>query len=105
LTDNGFINDPRQVLSLGQELNVRVLSVDIDKKQISLSLKKDRPPKPQSKPQYKKPDNASYSSRSKNPQDRPKSGPYRPSGQKISERSNGPGYKKNFSQAQTRPLG
>jgi protein Tex len=47
LTDNGFVNDPRQVLSLGQELNVRVLSVDIDKKQISLSMKKERPVKPQ----------------------------------------------------------
>ncbi len=39
LTDRGFIKDPREVLSLGDEVRVRVIGVDVPKKQISLSLK------------------------------------------------------------------
>ncbi len=36
---NRFINDPAEVLSLNEEVNVRILSVDLDRKRIQLSMK------------------------------------------------------------------
>lgn len=39
LTDHGFINDPRQILSLGEEVKAKVIGLDVEKKQISLSIK------------------------------------------------------------------
>jgi uncharacterized protein len=49
LTDRGFIKDPREVVSLGDEVRVRVIGVDVPKKQISLSIKQAKAPEP--KPQ------------------------------------------------------
>jgi len=51
LTDRGFIKDPREVISLGDEVRVRIIGVDVAKKQISLSLKQAKvsEPKPQKK--------------------------------------------------------
>ncbi|MEI6079781.1 MAG: Tex family protein [bacterium] len=53
LTDHGFVNDPRQVLSLGDEVKVKIIGLDVEKKQISLSIK-------QAKVQEKKPEQRPY---------------------------------------------
>lgn len=49
---NQFISDPRELVSPGDQVRVKVLSVDVDKNQISLSMKFDQPaaqrgPRPQ----------------------------------------------------------
>ncbi len=49
---NGFVRDPRQVVSVGQTVSVKVLTVDKDKPRISLSIKalqaaKPRKPRPE----------------------------------------------------------
>jgi protein Tex len=36
---NKFINDPAEILSVNQDVKVKVLSVDIEKKRVSLSIK------------------------------------------------------------------
>jgi protein Tex len=53
-----FVNDPRQVVNPGDQVSVRILGVDLDKKQISLSLKSEvpkvrepAPPRPRPQPQ------------------------------------------------------
>jgi uncharacterized protein len=38
-----FVDDPRKVVSPGDQVKVRVLAVDLDKKQISLSMKLEEP--------------------------------------------------------------
>lgn len=43
---NGFVRDPRQVVSVGQTVTVKVLNVDTDKPRISLSIKALQTPKP-----------------------------------------------------------
>jgi len=43
---NGFVRDPRQVVSVGQTVKVKVLNVDKDKPRISLSIKALQPVKP-----------------------------------------------------------
>jgi len=43
---NGFVRDPRQVVSVGQTVTVKVLNVDKDKPRISLSIKALQPVKP-----------------------------------------------------------
>ncbi|MEI6092603.1 MAG: Tex family protein [bacterium] len=53
LTDHGFINDPRQILSLGEEVKAKVIGLDVEKKQISLSIK-------QAKLQERKPDEKKF---------------------------------------------
>jgi uncharacterized protein len=55
LTDRGFVKDPREVLSLGDEVRVRVLGVDAAKKQISLSLKQAKISEPKPAPRESRP--------------------------------------------------
>jgi len=67
LTDRGFINDPRQMLSLGEEVRVKVIGLDVEKKQISLSIKQAtiQERKPEPRPERR------YDSRDNRPQNRP----------------------------------
>ena len=65
LTDRGFVKDPREVLSLGDEIRVRVLGVDVAKKQISLSLKQAKATEP-------RPQRREAPSRERREQDRPR---------------------------------
>lgn len=57
-----FVEDPRKVVSPGDQVQVKVLAVDLDKSQISLTLKLEekpkveaRPPRAQHKPREAKP--------------------------------------------------
>jgi protein Tex len=51
---NRFVRDPREVVNPGDRVVVRVMEVNQEKKQISLTMKADRPaPKPRQKPQPK----------------------------------------------------
>lgn len=43
---NRFVDDPQKVVSPGDRVTVRVLEVNIEKKQISLSMKPEAPPRP-----------------------------------------------------------
>ena len=73
LTDRGFVKDPREVLSLGDEVRVRVLGVDAAKKQISLSLKQAKISEPKPAPRDSRPrprDDRPRDNRSRN--DRPR---------------------------------
>ncbi len=45
-----FVSDPKQAVSPGQVVKVRVLGVDVEQKRISLSMKKEAPPKVEKKP-------------------------------------------------------
>ncbi len=47
---DSFVSNPAQVVHPGERVQVRVLSVNIEKKQISLSMKKDSPSTTQSAP-------------------------------------------------------
>jgi uncharacterized protein len=38
-----FVKDPREVVNVGDRVNVRVLEVKLDKKQIALTMKSERP--------------------------------------------------------------
>ncbi|HKX12484.1 MAG TPA: Tex family protein [bacterium] len=48
-----FVKDPREVVNPGDRVQIKVLEVDLDKKQISLSMKQaiEAPPRPQRRPQ------------------------------------------------------
>lgn len=73
ITDK-FIKDPREVLSLGEIVEAKVLSCDLDKKQIALSIKQSRikeEPKPivfkmDTKKDFKPKDNKSFSPKNNN---------------------------------------
>jgi uncharacterized protein len=41
---NRFVKDPREVVSPGDRVQVRVLEINLEKSQISLSMKSERPP-------------------------------------------------------------
>ena len=60
-----FVKDPTQVVKVQQKVQVTVLEVDIPRKRISLSLKKDPFANPASKPkprhESRKPDNGNFS--------------------------------------------
>ncbi len=45
-----FVDDPRQVVKPGDQVQVKVLAVDLDKNQISLTMKLTEKPKPEPKP-------------------------------------------------------
>jgi uncharacterized protein len=45
-----FVDDPRKVVSPGDQVQVKVLAVDLDKSQISLTLKLEEKPKPVARP-------------------------------------------------------
>jgi uncharacterized protein len=45
-----FVDDPRKVVSPGDQVQVKVLAVDLDKSQISLSMKLEEKPKAQPRP-------------------------------------------------------
>lgn len=47
---NRFVDDPQKVVSPGDRVTVRVLEVNIEKKQISLSMKPEAPPRPSPTP-------------------------------------------------------
>lgn len=46
-----FVDDPRKVVNPGQQVQVRVLAVDLEKKQISLSMRLEERPAPQRMPE------------------------------------------------------
>ncbi len=49
---NRFVKDPREVVNPGDRVQVRVLEVNLEKKQISLTMKSERPaPAPRPKPE------------------------------------------------------
>ncbi len=63
---NRFVKDPHEVVSPGDRVEVRILEVNLDKKQLSLTMKQERPappprqarpekPRPRPKPQPRKP--------------------------------------------------
>jgi uncharacterized protein len=45
-----FVEDPRKVVSPGDNVQVKVLAVDLDKSQISLSMKLEEKPRPEPRP-------------------------------------------------------
>ncbi len=49
-----FVDDPRKVVSPGDMVQVKVLAVDLDKSQISLTLKLEEKPKPEARPPREK---------------------------------------------------
>jgi uncharacterized protein len=67
---NGFVRDPRQVVSVGQTVTVKVLNVDKDKPRISLSIKALQPVKPRRPKQDAKKKPAADSSASDAPKRR-----------------------------------
>lgn len=48
---DSFVKDPKEVVNPGDRVKVRVLEVNIEKKQISLSMKKEGSTRPQQRPQ------------------------------------------------------
>ena len=51
-----FVDDPRKVVNPGDTIQVKVLAVDLDKSQISLTMKLEERPKPQPKPRQPRPE-------------------------------------------------
>jgi len=45
-----FVKDPKEIVSAGDRVNVRVLEVKLDRKQIALTLRSERAPGPTAKP-------------------------------------------------------
>lgn len=45
-----FVEDPRKVVSPGDQVQVKVMAVDLDKNQISLTMKLEERPKPEARP-------------------------------------------------------
>ncbi|MEH6737847.1 MAG: S1 RNA-binding domain-containing protein, partial [Sulfitobacter sp.] len=65
-----FIKDPHEVVKAGDVVRVRVTEVDVARKRIGLSMRKDsggETEKPVSKPETKKPDRKSATSASPKP--------------------------------------
>lgn len=60
---HNFVSDPRDVVSPGMQVQVKVLSVDLDKKQIALSMLLEEKPKAAPKPRQER--NAPQQARSK----------------------------------------
>ena len=80
---HGFLKDINEALSVGDEVEVKILSIDADSKRISLSIK-DAKPSP--KPEYQSRPSSRPSAR---PSARP-SRPSRPSQPSQPSRSSGP---------------
>jgi protein Tex len=84
LTNKNFVKDPRDVVSLSEQIKVKVISIDIDKKQIGLSIKQTiAKPKPSPKPKqfkkdYRNKDKKFNKSRNKNFDRKPRVNPNSP---------------------------
>ncbi|MCB0407469.1 MAG: RNA-binding transcriptional accessory protein [Bdellovibrionales bacterium] len=71
---NQFISDPREVVSPGDQVKVKILAVDVDKSQISLSMKFDKPaakPARSAKPKKKAEHMGAKGKRGKGPKGKP----------------------------------
>jgi uncharacterized protein len=60
-----FVEDPRKVVNPGDAVTVRVLSVDLGKKQIALSMKLEAKPKPEVRAERPPRDNPKNNARGK----------------------------------------
>ncbi len=77
---HGFLKDINEALSVGDEVEVKILSIDADSKRISLSIKDAKPnPKPE------------FQQRPARPSSRPSARPSRPSQPSQPSRPSNPG--------------
>jgi predicted RNA-binding protein with RPS1 domain len=86
---NGFVRDPRQIVSVGQTVKVKVVSVDVDKPRISLSIKALQSAKPRrsDKGPRRKPEAVQTEQGEAQPRARREDAPRRPSRRDEGERS------------------
>jgi uncharacterized protein len=62
-----FVDDPRKVVSPGDQVQVKVLAVDLDKNQISLTMKLEERPKPEIRPRQEANHGVGRAGKSQNP--------------------------------------
>lgn len=84
-----FVNDPRKVVNPGDQVKIRVLAVDLDKKQISLSMKLEATPSMSRPPRADRPERTERADGAKRGEQRNQSG-QRSQGGEGGERSDRP---------------